>query len=107
MRQRADLVFRGLADPTRRALLERLMRKGEDTVGALTGYAGISQPAVSRHLGVLKAAGLVQDRRDGRETHYRVRPAGFAPLFDWLNFYSAFWEDRFSRLEDLLKRMDQ
>jgi DNA-binding transcriptional ArsR family regulator len=107
MRHRPDAVFRSLADPTRRALLERLMQKGEHTVGALTDYAGISQPAVSKHLAVLKAAGLVEDRRDGREAHYRVRPAGFAPLFDWLRFYSAFWSDRFTRLEDLLKRMDQ
>lgn len=107
MHQRPDLIFRSLADPTRRALLERLMQKGELTVGALTGHAKISQPAVSKHLGVLKAAGLVEGRRDGRETHYRARPAGFAPLFDWLTFYSAFWDDRFNRLEDLLKRMDQ
>ncbi len=83
------------------------MKKGELTVGALTGHAGVSQPAVSKHLGVLKAAGLVEDRRDGRETHYRVRKAGVAPLVAWLQFYSAFWEDRFNRLEDLLKRMDQ
>ena len=107
MRPRPDAVFRSLADPTRRALLERLMQKGEHTVGALTGHAGISQPAVSKHLGVLKAAGLVTDRRDGRETHYRARPAGLAPLLDWLNFYSAFWNERFDRLEDLLKRMEQ
>ena len=102
-----DAVFRSLADPTRRALLERLMHKGEHTVSALTGFARVSQPAVSKHLGVLKAAGLVEDRRAGRETHYRARPAGLAPLFDWLRFYSAFWTDRFAQLEDLLKRMDQ
>lgn len=107
MRHSPDAVFRSLADPTRRALLERLMENGEHTVGALTGHAGISQPAVSKHLRVLKEAGLVEDRRDGRETHYRARPAGLAPLFDWLTVYSAFWNDRFTRLEDLLKRMDQ
>jgi DNA-binding transcriptional ArsR family regulator len=107
MRHRPDAVFRSLADPTRRALLERLLKKGEHTVGGLTDYAGISQPAVSKHLAVLKAAGLVEDRRDGRESHYRARPEGFAPLFDWLNLYAAFWNERVTRLEDLLRRMDQ
>lgn len=105
--QRPDAVFRSLSDPTRRAILERLMRKGEHTVGALTDHAGVSQPAVSKHLAVLKDAGLVEDRRDGREAYYRARPAGLAPLLQWLTFYATFWEDRFSRLEDLLKRMDQ
>jgi DNA-binding transcriptional ArsR family regulator len=103
----ADTVFRTLADPTRRALFERLCRDGEQTVHALTGRAGVSQPAVSKHLGVLKAAGLVRDRRAGRETHYRARPKGLAPLADWIGLYAAFWGDRFDRLETLLKRMDQ
>ena len=100
-------VFTALADPTRRAIFERLSRKGELTVHALTGHSGVSQPAVSKHLGVLKHAGLVRARREGRETHYRARPQGLAPLIDWMSFYSRFWHDRFDRLEDLLKRMDQ
>src|SRR6202008_2653464 len=64
-----DVLFRPLADPTRRALFERLCREGEKTVGALTAQAGVSQPAVSRHLGVLKQAGLVRTRHEGRQTH--------------------------------------
>ena len=64
-----DVLFRTLADPTRRAIFERLCREGEQTVGALTARAGISQPAVSKHLGVLKQAGLVRDRHEGRQTH--------------------------------------
>src|SRR5436305_12407498 len=74
-----DVLFRSLADPTRRALFERLCRDGEQTVGALTARAGVSQPAVSKHLGVLKQAGLVRDRHEGRQTHYsaarRLGPA--------------------------------
>jgi DNA-binding transcriptional ArsR family regulator len=100
-------LFSTLADPTRRALFERLSRDGEQTVRALTDRAGVSQPAVSKHLGVLKHAGLVRDRREGRQTHYRARPQGLAPLIDWMSFYSAFWRDRFDRLEALLNRMDQ
>jgi DNA-binding transcriptional ArsR family regulator len=99
-------LFSTLADPTRRALFERLSREGELTVRVLTEHSGVSQPAVSKHLGVLKHAGLVRDRRDGRQTHYSARPQGLAPLIDWMSRYGAFWGDRFDRLESLLNRMD-
>lgn len=102
----ADNVFKALADPTRRALFERLAREGEQTVHALTGPSGISQPAVSKHLGVLKDAKLVRYRREGRETHYSAQPQALTPLADWMNLYGAFWRGRFDRLESLLKRMD-
>jgi DNA-binding transcriptional ArsR family regulator len=102
-----DTLFRSLADPTRRALFERLCRDGELTVAALTATAGISQPAVSKHLAVLKQAGLVADRPAGRQTHYRAQPAALAPLLDWTAQMRGFWEGRFDDLDDLLKRMDQ
>jgi len=101
------VLFSALADPTRRAIFERLCRDGEQTVRALTGKAGVSQPAVSKHLGVLKQAGLVHDRREGRQTHYSAEPQGLAPLVDWMSLYGAFWRERFDRLEALLNRMDQ
>ena len=102
-----DLLFKTLADPTRRAIFERLSRNGEQTVRALTDQAGISQPAVSQHLGALKLAGLVIDRRDGRQTHYRAQPKALTPLIDWMSLYGAFWPERLDRLEDLLNQMDQ
>jgi DNA-binding transcriptional ArsR family regulator len=102
----ADEVFKALADPTRRAIFERLTRNGEQTVHALTDRSGVSQPAISKHLGVLKLANLVRDRREGRETRYAAEPQGLAPLSDWMSLYGAFWRDRFDRLESLLKRMD-
>lgn len=103
-----DMLFRTLADPTRRALFERLCREGEQTVGALTAQAGVSQPAVSKHLGVLKQAGLVRDRHEGRQTHYSAKPAALAPLIDWTSQMAGFWEGRFDNLEDLaFSRMDQ
>jgi DNA-binding transcriptional ArsR family regulator len=102
-----DVLFRTLADPTRRALFERLCREGEKTVGALTARAGISQPAVSKHLAVLKQAGLVRDRHEGRQTHYRAQFSALAPLMDWTGQMAGFWQSRFDHLEDLLKRMDQ
>ena len=102
-----DLLFRTLADPTRRAIFERLCRDGEKTVGALTARAGVSQPVVSRHLAALKAAGLVRGRHQGRETHYSAQLGALAPLIDWTRQMAGFWENKFSDLEDLLKRMDQ
>jgi DNA-binding transcriptional ArsR family regulator len=103
----ADNIFKALADPTRRALFERLARDGEQTVHALTDRAGVSQPAVSKHLRVLKRAKLVRHRREGRETHYNAQPQALEPLIDWMSLYGAFWHERFDRLESLLKRMDQ
>ena len=107
MPEAPNALFSALADPTRRAIFERLCRGGEQTVWMLTAPSGVSQPAVSKHLGVLKLAGLVQARRAGRETHYRAEPQALAPLIDWLSLYAAFWRDRFDRLETLLDKMDQ
>lgn len=102
-----DILFRTLADPTRRALFERLCREGEKTVGALTARAGVSQPVVSKHLAILKQAGLVRDRPEGRQTHYSAQLDALAPLVDWTSQMSGFWQNRFDNLEDLMKRMDQ
>jgi len=102
-----DCLFKSLADPTRRAIFERLCRDGEQTVRELTSHSGVSQPAVSKHLGVLKLAGLVRDRREGRQTHYTAQLGALAPLIDWTSQMAGFWQSRFDQLEDLLKRMDE
>ena len=107
MSQPHDILFRTLADPTRRAIFERLCREGEQTVGGLTARAGVTQPAVSKHLAALKRAGLVHDRHEGRQTHYSAMPGALAPLIDWTREMDAFWQSRFDDLEDLLNRMDQ
>jgi DNA-binding transcriptional ArsR family regulator len=102
-----EILFKTLADPTRRAVFERLCRDGEQTVRALTDQSGVSQPAVSKHLGILKLAGLVRGRREGRQTHYSAQLGALAPLIDWTSQMAGFWQSRFDHLEDLLKRMDQ
>ena len=102
-----DTLFKTLADPTRRAIFERLCRDGEQTVSALTARSGVSQPAVSKHLGILKQAKLVRDRQDGRQIHYSAQLGALAPLIDWTSRMTGFWQSRFDQLEDLLKRMDQ
>ncbi|HXW71539.1 MAG TPA: metalloregulator ArsR/SmtB family transcription factor [Methylocella sp.] len=102
-----DILFKVLADPTRRAIFERLCREGEQTVGALTAQSGVSQPAVSKHVGILRQAGLVRDRHEGRQTHYSAQLGALAPLIDWTSQMTQFWQSRIDDLEDLLKRMDQ
>jgi DNA-binding transcriptional ArsR family regulator len=103
---KSDHVFRALSDPSRRAVYERLIA-GEMNVARLKAGLAISQPAVSQHLGALKAAGLVRERREGRRTYYRIEPEGLDPLVDWLARAGVFWPERIERLRDLLKRMDQ
>ena len=102
-----DHLFRALADPTRRALFERLCRDGEKTVAELTAGAGVSQPVVSKHLRLLREAGLVNARPTGRSTHYGAEAAALAPLADWTAEMTRFWERRLDALEHLLNRMDQ
>ena len=106
MQATADDLFRALADPTRRAIFERLALE-ELPVHALTKRAGVSQPAVSKHLRVLKQAGLIRDRHEGRQTHYRAQLGALAPLIDWTSQMAGFWQGRFDDLEDVLKRMDR
>jgi len=94
----ADNLFKALADPTRRALFERLTRDGDLTVHALTARAGVSQPMVSKHLSALKRAKLVRNRRQGRETHYTLTPAPLMEAMDWMAEVGAAWDQRLARL---------
>src|SRR3954454_9688341 len=99
-----DVLFTALADPTRRAIFERLSRDGEQTVRALTDQSGVSQPAVSKHLGILKLAGLVRDRHEGRHTHYSAQLGALAPLIQGTSRMPAFCQHRFRHLDDIINR---
>ena len=101
-----DEVFRALADPTRRAVFERLAHGGEATVADLTAYAGVSQPAVSQHLKALREAGLVSERRVGRNAFYKAETRHLAPLVDWVTRQDVFWRIAFARLNDLLQEIE-
>ena len=87
-------------------MLERLASAEMTATELREGFA-ISQPAMSQHLAVLRTAGLISERREGRFVNYRVEPAGMAPLHQWLARYRAFWPNRVGALQDLLKEMDQ
>jgi DNA-binding transcriptional ArsR family regulator len=101
-----DTVMRTLADPTRRAVFERIVNAHEITVSELTRGSGVTQGAISQHLKSLKLAGLVAERPQGRNVYYRAEPEGLAPLVDWMSHYGVFWRERFANLRNLLKEID-
>src|SRR6266849_2532333 len=105
MTRQADIsaVMRALSDPTRRTVYERITRADEIAVAELTRNSGVTQGAVSQHLKVLKLAGLVAERPEGRNVFYRAQPLGLAPLVDWMSHYGVFWRERFANLRALLK----
>jgi DNA-binding transcriptional ArsR family regulator len=101
-----DTVMRALADPTRRAVYERIAGAAEITVVELTRGSGVTQGAISQHLKSLKQAGLVIERPEGRKVYYRAQPEGLTPLVDWMSHYGVFWRERFANLRSLLKEID-
>jgi DNA-binding transcriptional ArsR family regulator len=101
-----NAVMRTLADPTRRAVFERVVSAKEITVAELTRGSGVTQGAISQHLKSLKQAGLVVERPEGRKVYYRAEPNGLAPLVDWMSHYGVFWRERFANLRTLLKEID-
>ena len=102
-----DSVMRTLADPTRRAVFERIVKSDELSVAELTHGSGVTQGAISQHLRSLKQAGLIADRAQGRHVFYRAEPKGLAPLVDWMGHYGVFWRERFANLRTLLKEIDR
>ena len=102
-----NAVMRTLADPTRRAVFERIASSDEITVVELTRGSGVTQGAISQHLKSLKLAGLVVERPEGRNVYYRAQPEGLAPLRDWLSFYERFWTDRLNILDRVLRQEDE
>jgi DNA-binding transcriptional ArsR family regulator len=101
-----DKAFGALADPTRRAILARLGR-GEAGVLELAGPFPMSQPAISKHLKVLEAAGLISRRRDARRRLCRLEPQRLKHISEWVGSYRQYWEESFSRLDDYLDNIQQ
>ena len=91
-------AYGALAEPHRRQILD-LLRGGERSVGDLVGRLRLSQPGVSKHLGVLREAGLVRVRSEGRQRWYGLRPEPLAEVDRWLEPYRAHWTDRLDALE--------
>jgi DNA-binding transcriptional ArsR family regulator len=96
-------VFGAISHPARRQMLDLLM-ESDLSVNTITGRFRMSRPAVSQHLRVLLRAGLVNERRHGRERRYRLVPEQLAPVRDWLAHYERFWDDRLLRLQKVLSK---
>ena len=90
--------FEVIAEPNRRRILE-LLGEGEQPVGALVGELNVSQPTVSKHLKILRQAGLVEVRSEAQRRLYRVRSEPLREMYEWLHQYRRLWE---SRLDDLV-----
>lgn len=97
-----DRVFSALGSTTRRALLGLMAEGGEVAVQALADHFEIARPSVSEHLKVLKDAGLVSDRREGRHRLYRVEPEPLLVAREWFDTYEKFWRDRMKKLRRVL-----
>lgn len=95
--RRADTVFRAVADPTRRAVLE-LLRERDRSVSELAEPFRMTQPAVSQHLRVLRNAGLVRARKDGRRRVYRLEAARLREVYDWAEHFARFWPRKLDAL---------
>ncbi|MBJ6363733.1 ArsR/SmtB family transcription factor [Paenibacillus sp. GCM10012307] len=95
-------VFQAIADPTRRKLMELL--SGEElSVTALSSHFPITRTAVSKHLRVLQEAGLVRERKAGRETRYSLQAAPLLELKRWLGFYEQYWDNKLAALQRLVE----
>lgn len=97
-------AFNAVAEASRRALLDAL-GSGEATVGELVDRLGLTQPQVSKHLGVLREVGLVLVRVDGRRRWYRVNGPALKPVHDWVRTFESTWNTRLDRLDDLLAEL--
>lgn len=92
-------VFNAVAEPQRRAILE-FLACDERTVGEVVDALSVPQPSVSKHLGVLRAVGLVEARRDGRHILYRTNAAGIRPLYEWAGLFERYWKNQLTRIKD-------
>lgn len=100
-------AYDALADPTRRRILDLLRVRGALRAGDLAAwFPHISRPAVSKHVRVLREAGLVVERPEGRERWYDLNPVPLQEVFDWLRFYESLWRDRLARLKDMVETSD-
>jgi DNA-binding transcriptional ArsR family regulator len=99
-------VFRAIADPTRRALLDQL-RRGRKPVGVLADAFSLTLPAVSQHLRVLREVDLVREERDGRRRIYQLNPEPLREVADWLAHYERFWQRKLDALERYLDRTEK
>lgn len=105
--QQLPAVFGALSDPTRLAIVERLLSEGERTAGEIAQPFAMTKPAISKHLKVLEDAGLIERRVDRQWRVCRARPETMKTIDDWMTRYRRFWEVSFDRLEKLIETQSE
>jgi DNA-binding transcriptional ArsR family regulator len=101
-----DRVFAALGSPVRREVLRLLRESGPQSVQQLAGHFAMARPSFSEQLRVLREAGLVSERKEGRHRYYRLEPVPLADVQDWLSPYERFWRERMSELGKVLDTME-
>jgi DNA-binding transcriptional ArsR family regulator len=104
--QQVPEAFGAISSAVRRQILD-LLAEGERPVNGIASHFEMSRPAISQHLRILLAAGLVAEARYGRENRYQLVPERLAPVRDWISHYERFWDDRFKRLQSHLAKRSQ
>jgi len=102
-RKQRDTVFRAIADPTRREILG-ILRGGRQTVGEIAGNFPMSRPAISKHLRLLRSAGLVVTRQEGTSRHCGLNAKPLRAINDWLQDYEIFWSETMQNLKSYVER---
>ena len=97
-------VFNAIAEPRRRQIIELLAGRGALAVGALVAAIDLPQPAVSKHLGVLRKVGLVAVHKAGQRRLYRLNPQELKPVHDWIQYFEKFWTDQLSSIKEVAER---
>jgi DNA-binding transcriptional ArsR family regulator len=100
-------AFNAIAEPRRRQIVELLARRGGLAVGTLVVAVGLPQPAVSKHLGVLRKVGIVSVDKDGRQRVYRLNSAELKPVYDWVKNFEPFWSQQLDRIKERAERKVQ
>jgi DNA-binding transcriptional ArsR family regulator len=100
-------VFNAIAEPRRRQIVELLARRGGLAVGTLVVAVGLPQPAVSKHLGVLRKVGIVSVDKNGQQRVYRLNSAELKPVYDWVKNFEPFWSQQLDRIKERAERRAQ
>ncbi len=100
-------AFSAVAEPWRRAIIDLLAKRGALAVGTIVAALGLSQPSVSKHLGVLREVGLVSVERMGQQRVYRLQPEGLRTMYDWLKMFEAMWSHQLDRVKARAERMQR
>ena len=101
-----QLVFRAIADPTRRSIMT-MLSSGERSLNDITAEFDMTRPAVAKHLNILREGGLIRVRKQGRERLHRLQPDALKTVSDWLSFFDQFWDEKLANLKQAVEMDDE